>query len=117
MQLDLFARPADDRARVIAHRMIDILGTCAGPDGWLRAAEVCLYIGCKPDEAGKRAVRSGAEASRGAIIIGQQGYKLTALATVEEIRHAINILESQARKMADRAAAIRAAGHRALACA
>jgi hypothetical protein len=46
------------------------------------------------------------------IISGQRGYKHVAHATAEEINHAANWLESQAKKMSDRAGAIRRTAHR-----
>ncbi len=45
------------------------------------------------------------------IISGQKGYKHVAHATAEEVNHAANWLESQAKKMSDRACAIRRAAH------
>lgn len=46
------------------------------------------------------------------IISGQKGYKHIAHATAEEINHAANWLESQAKKMSERACAIRRNAHK-----
>jgi len=46
------------------------------------------------------------------IISGQRGYKHIAHATPEEINHAANWLESQAKKMSERACAIRRNAHK-----
>lgn len=48
------------------------------------------------------------------IISGQKGYKHIAHATAEEVNHAANWLESQAKKMSERACAIRRNAHRTL---
>lgn len=53
--------------------------------------------------ASERRLRAIANASRGRIIGGQLGYKLSALATIDEIKHACNWLRHQARLMMDRA--------------
>lgn len=50
-----------------------------------------------------RAVRNLAHHSKGQIISGQQGYKLTQEATIEEIQRASNWLRSQANEMRSRA--------------
>lgn len=46
------------------------------------------------------------------IISGQKGYKHIAHATAEEVNHAANWLESQAKKMSDRACALRREAHK-----
>lgn len=57
----------------------------------------------------ERVLRKCADASKGRVISGQQGYKLTRFATVEEVDHAEAWLLSQARQMTDRAREIRVA--------
>ncbi len=56
-----------------------------------------------------RVLRTVAERSKGQVISGQKGYKLTRFATVEEIDHAESWLLSQARHMTARAVEIRRA--------
>lgn len=46
------------------------------------------------------------------IISGQKGYKHLAHATAEEVNHAANWLESQAKKMSERACALRREAHK-----
>lgn len=46
------------------------------------------------------------------IISGQKGYKHIAHATPEEVNHAANWLESQAKKMSDRACGLRREAHK-----
>lgn len=110
VQLDLFTRPAPERAEQLAVRMIDAM---RGSD-WATAAQVAARLGLPSGEAGKRAVRAAAEASDGQIISGQLGYKLTALATPDEAHHAAAWLDAQAVAMSGRARAIRRAAHNAL---
>lgn len=65
--------------------------------------------GCLSSSLGisDRSLRSAAERSGGAIISGQQGYKLTGMATQEEVSRAELWLRSQAVKMLGRASEIR----------
>ena len=84
--------------------MIDILSR----SGWLSAKEICIRKGLTPSEANRRIVRSFAEESEGKVISGQEGYKLTAEATAEEIHHAAAWLRAQATKMLSRASSIEA---------
>lgn len=82
--------------------MIEILSGA----GWLSAKEICSRMGWAPSEANRRIVRSMAEESGGRVISGQEGYKLTAEATSEEIHHAAAWLKAQAKKMLARASEI-----------
>ena len=50
-----------------------------------------------------RTLRSLAHESKGQVISGQLGYKLTKYATSDEVSHAANWLRHQASKMSDRA--------------
>jgi hypothetical protein len=59
----------------------------------------------------ERTVRAYAEASDGFIISGQKGYKHIDHATPEEIHHTTAWMESQAKKMAQRAQSIRRRAH------
>lgn len=56
-----------------------------------------------------RVIRMVAEQSKGRVISGQSGYRLTKFASVEEIDHAERWLLSQANKMRERAVEIRRA--------
>ena len=79
-------------------RLIEVLA-----DGrWYQARELKTLL-----HTSDRKVRQLAEFSRGAVISGQQGYRLTRHASVDEIDHAERWLLSQSRKMADRAREIR----------
>jgi hypothetical protein len=75
--------------------------------GWQTARQIAELEGWSDREC-----RAAAEASDGEIITGQKGYKLLAEATPEEVHHAAAWLESQGRKMIDRAVAIRRLYHR-----
>ena len=77
--------------------------------GWVLSKLIALDLKLKD-----RDCRALAEASKGEIIGGQQGYKLTSQATPEEIHHATASLESRATKMARRAQEIRRASHRSI---
>ena len=58
-----------------------------------------------------RTLRAIASASGGQIISGQKGYALTCEASVEDVNHAANWLEHQARAMLNRSLEIRRAMH------
>lgn len=80
--------------------------------GWHTCTELFqLMPQLRHGEAGKRIIRAMAEASGGAIISGQLGYKATVHATPEEIHHATAWLESQGCKMIARAQAIKRKAH------
>jgi hypothetical protein len=68
-------------------------------------------IGMPATESSKRIIRAMAEASGGAIISGQLGYKATGHATPGEIHHATARYRSQAAKMFARADAIERKAH------
>ena len=65
--------------------------------GWMTAKALRAF-------GSDRVLRAMAEHSEGRIISGQQGYRLLAEATIEEVQACIGALESQSRKMALRAA-------------
>jgi hypothetical protein len=77
--------------------------------GWVTARRLTFHLG-----ACDRELRALAEASRGEIISGQKGYKLSAEATLEEIDHAANWLISQGKKMLERGIEIRRRAHQKL---
>lgn len=72
--------------------------------GWLTASKL---IAEQPGVWTERSLRATAHASEGKIISGQNGYKLTANATSDEIDHCANWLTHQAREMTTRAIQIR----------
>ncbi len=69
--------------------------------GWVSAKVLAEWLDCDA-----RTVRELASESGGEVISGFYGYRLTADATTEEIRHAANRLRSQARVMIERATEI-----------
>lgn len=72
---------------------------------WATAKELSLL-------GSDRQLRAIANASKGRIISGQKGYKLTQVSTADEIKHACNRLRHQARQMMDRANEIETAKER-----
>jgi hypothetical protein len=78
---------------------------------WITAAGLLSLMGIVESDSAKRQIRELASASHW-IISGQLGYKHLEHATAEEIDHAANWLESQAKKMSDRACAIRRNAHK-----
>lgn len=70
---------------------------CDAPD-WIKARDLCPLMNCDD-----RKLRAIASASRGTIISGNRGYRLTRLATIQEIDHCTAQLRSQADSMTARA--------------
>ncbi|MCX8156183.1 MAG: hypothetical protein N3J91_07035 [Verrucomicrobiae bacterium] len=111
-QLDLqFTRRG---RRILAQRggMDRVLQILASAPDWLSAGALCRELGLPPTEHNKRWLRLLAENSDGQIISGQLGYRLTTKASLQEIEESATWLEHQARRMADRARAIRRRAHR-----
>jgi len=80
--------------------------------GWHTATEILTTLGRQGnDEVGKRWLRRLAADSTW-ILSGQSGYKALEHATAEEIDHAANWLEHQAKEMSDRAGGIRRNAHK-----
>lgn len=77
--------------------------------GWMTAKQLSGY------GYTDRELRHLASASNGDIISGQQGYRLTVEASVEEVDHAEKWLISQANAMRERAVEIRRARNRRVA--
>jgi hypothetical protein len=71
--------------------------------GWLTAGAVKCVTGWSD-----RKVRQVAQDSRGTVLGGQLGYRMTEEATAEEVAHVVRWLRSQALKMLDRARDIEA---------
>jgi hypothetical protein len=80
-------------------------------DGWLTANEILLIKNQPQTESNRRILRALASESIW-IVSGQKGYKHIEHATAEEIDHAANWLESQAKKMSVRACALRSNAHK-----
>lgn len=101
MQLDLLRARADDTDKALRYRkqFYEVLSDGA----WHLRKEVCKLI----PQLSDRACRQIAENSKGQVLSGQLGYKLTKFATNEEIDHAERWLLSQARHMTERAVQIR----------
>ena len=100
-ELPLFAKADQSAAARLEPRFYALLEHNAS---WMRSRRLCDIMGTN-----ERVLRQIADRSQGRVISGQQGYKLTRLATVEEIDHAERWLLSQARKMQERAVEIRKA--------
>jgi hypothetical protein len=87
---------ADDLVRLLAGR------------GWLTARQISIlaadHLAVEWDD---RHIRALAEAAGPALISGQRGYKRADQAAPDEIDHFANWMESQARKMTERAEAVR----------
>lgn len=116
-QLDLAMHEADPTPVVDTddvRALVEGLRRCpAEPKrrGWKTADELAAYL---QDGWTDRKVRATARAAAPAIVSfpGSPGYKLWADCTVEEIDHAINAFDSQAKDMAARAMLYRNAYHR-----
>ena len=75
--------------------------------GWMTAADIIAKHSMANTEQSRRVLRALAEASNGEIISGQLGYKHNSFATEEERARCVHSLESQARKMNERADSIK----------
>ena len=84
-----------------------------GQGHWMTALEILKLIDRIPTDNERRWLRELASASEW-ILSGQKGYLHIEHSTVEEINHAASWLESQAKKMSDRACRLRRNGHRIL---
>lgn len=104
-QGDLFALPPTDN-RVVWLELLLKENT-----GWMTSADI---VKASSAPISDREVRARASASSW-VISGQKGYKHLDHATAEEITHAANWLESQAKKMGERAQQIRRNAHAKLA--
>jgi hypothetical protein len=121
-QLDLAMHEADPTPEVDSEDvrvLVEGLRSCpANPTrrGWKTAEELATFLKHSRQEPGwtDRKVRATARAAAPAIVSypGSPGYKLWADCTVEEIDHAINAFDSQAKDMTARAMLYRNAYHR-----
>lgn len=103
-ELKIFVPSADDVNVIWLENLLD------GSHCWMTAKDIGLTTWGK---IGDRDIRALASASEW-IISGQKGYKHLKHATPEEIHHAAAWLESQAKKMSERACSIRRNGHKLL---
>ncbi len=94
------------RERTASSSEVTRLVTLLSLYGWMKADSITKHTSW-PD----RKIRAIANASEGRIISGQNGYNLTSKADAEEVRHSVNWLESQARRMVARAVQIRRIYH------
>ena len=101
-ELKIFTYPPDDSNTVWLETLLD------GAKCWMTASDIALTTSGK---IGDRDIRALASSSSN-VLSGQKGYKHIKHATAEEIDHAANWLESQAKKMSDRAGAIRRNAHK-----
>ena len=104
---DLFDVKPDKASRDVAW----LEGLLRGAGCWMTAGDILLSVNRAKADDSKRWLRELASASVW-ILSGQKGYKHIEHASAEEINHAANWLESQARKMAGRAAALRHNAHK-----
>ena len=101
-QQDLFAA----RDREVSATDIALLVSILSGRGWTKAdrlSQLVIEHGLKWND---RKIRSVAHASKGHIISGQKGYKLTAEASPSKIQHASAWLRHQANEMNSRACEI-----------
>lgn len=103
-QLGLFEARPDDKNVVWLEELL------AGARAWMTARAIAATVAGR---IGDRDLRALASASAW-IISGQRGYKHLQHATPEEIDHAAHWLESQAKKMSERACSIRRNAHRVI---
>ena len=107
-QLDLLARSADHRKSL---QFRDQVFAVLEDGAWHRAKALCERFPGLTD----RALRQMAEDARGAVVSGNQWYKLTRFATVEELDHFERAQLSQARKTINRVRLTRIARNRGVA--
>ncbi len=110
-QLELVPAKAPKVSCDEVHALLGILTY----QGWMTASQVAamasMHWGMTWSE---RKVRAVANASCGQVISGQDGYKLTLQATIEEIQQASGWLRSQADAMRQRSIEIERVYHRKL---
>lgn len=103
--LPLFlVKPDHPNVRLLVRTLTD------APD-WLFAADIIEKWGLPDSEHNRRMIRALAEAASPEALSGQRGYRWIGHATAEEVNHAAGWLEAQAKKMSDRACAIRRRAH------
>jgi len=101
-QPDLFSRVVTPQEMGWLEKLL-LDGKC-----WMTAGDIALTTQGRVNDRDIREVASGSAM----IISGQKGYKHVSHSTAEEINRCANGLESQAKKMSDRAGAIRRQAHK-----
>lgn len=104
-QLSLFDQVKKKEKSVLPSQLEELITTLSGR-GWMTRRQLEALTSFSD-----RTLRALANASDGQIISGQQGYRLTREATVEEIKHAANWLKHQATEMTRRALQIERVRH------
>jgi hypothetical protein len=100
-QLTLFAAsPSDPKIEWMESTLLAV-------GDWMSASELSSASGGRLDDRAIRALAGNSDN----VVSGQLGYKHIRRATTEEIDHAATWLESQSRKMAERATRIRRNAH------
>lgn len=92
-----------ERDKNVTATDISILVSILHGKGWVKSNRLTHLVQQHGLKWSDRKIRAIAHASKGHIISGQKGYKLTAEATRDEIEHAANWLRHQAREMNARA--------------
>jgi hypothetical protein len=105
MQLGLFDHPKNNQRALQPEQLESLIRTLAGR-GWLTRKQLE-----RETDYSDRTIRALANASDGQIISGQQGYRLTREATLDEIKHAAGWLKHQAAEMQRRAIQIERVRH------
>lgn len=101
-ELKMFEAAPDDRnVRWLENLLL-------GAQCWMTAKDIMLTVNGKLLDRDLRALASASDN----VISGQKGYKHIQHATSEEIHHAVSWLESQAKKMSERACSIRRNAHK-----
>ena len=109
-QAELNFKPAQT-GRQTSEPAVWLLGRLANFSGWLSANELCQQRGLPATETARRFVRAWAAEAEPDVISGQPGYTHLSHATLEELCHFVNAMESQARKMTQRAENVRRRWH------
>ncbi len=104
-QLSLFDQIKKRETSAIPDQLESLIRTLTGK-GWMTRRQLEAQTSFSD-----RTLRALANSSAGQIISGQQGYRLTREATVDEIKHAANWLKHQAEEMTRRAIQIERVRH------
>ncbi|HYE33343.1 MAG TPA: hypothetical protein VEH27_18110 [Methylomirabilota bacterium] len=104
-QLELYQvrKPADELRQRRTAALVELLRYA---EDWLTAKEIAKRM-----LLDDRQIRDLAEHASPKVISGDKGYRHTDRATAEEITHFVNRMESQCKRMADRALAVRRYAH------
>lgn len=103
-QLDLLLPRVTRNAAEMMDRFLHVL---QDEGDWVKGATLAARL-----HTSDRVIRMCASHSKGRVLSGQKGYRLTQDATLDEITHAANWLRSQAREMLQRSMEIDRFKHR-----